>query len=354
MTVLKGSSMRNEDLKLKVAGLEVEPGQKKKGWLTLGSRPDGTPLGIPLVVINGAKPGPRLALIAGVHGDEYDCCEGLRRFLSDVDPAGLTGAIVATPQANPTAFENFSRHNPVDHLDLNRSFPGNPDGFLTDRVADALTTHIMGEADYLLDMHSGGMTLGLIPFVGFDDTPGETGEKSFKLAQSTGIETLYAAVPFKNVLRLIAAEKGVASILVEIGSEGRMREDLAEQARMTLTGVAHRLGMIPAFENRTLPYTDNHTIVRAAKTGEFLHAPTGGFLLHKVALGQTVAAGDVLGEIVDPFGEQLHEIHAPHGGLIGEMRTVPATRIGDWTYAVLPVAGTVPTGSDLQALRSMA
>jgi hypothetical protein len=56
---------------------------------------------------------------------------------------------------------------------------------------------------------------------------------------------------------------------------------------------------------------------------------------------------------VDPFGEQLHEIRAPHGGLIGEMRTVPATRIGDWTHAVLPVAGRVPTGSDLQTLRTL-
>ncbi|MET4622155.1 putative deacylase [Arthrobacter sp. 2762] len=342
-----------ENPNLTVGGLEVEPGEKKKGWLKLGTRPDGTPLGIPLVVINGAKPGPRLALIAGVHGDEYDCCEGLRRFLSDVDPSTLSGAIVATPQANPAAFESFSRHSPVDHLDLNRCFPGNPDGFLTERVADALVTHIMAGADYLLDMHSGGMTLGLMPFVGFDDSPGEIGEKSFKLAQSTGIETLYAAVPFKNVLRLVAAESGVPSILVEIGSEGRMREDLAEQARMTLAGVALRLGMVPESEKWTIPYTENHTIVRAAKTGEFLQAPTGGFLLHRVALGQTVEAGEVLGEIVDPFGEQLHEIRAPHGGLIGEMRTVPATRIGDWTHAVLPVAGRVPTGSDLQTLRTL-
>lgn len=322
--------------------------------MSLGARPDGTPLGIPLVVVNGAHPGPRIALIAGVHGDEYDCCDGLRRFLADVDPAELHGTIVATPQANPTSFENFSRHNPVDHLDLNRCFPGNPDGFLTQRVADSLCRHFVDGADYLLDMHSGGMVLGLVPFVGFDSSPGEIGEKSFRLAQATGIETLYAAIPFSNVLRLIAAERGVASILVEIGSEGRMREELAEYARMTIATVLHDLGMVPARDVWTFNTVAEHTIVRAAATGEFLHAPTGGFLRHSVELGQVVAAGQLLGELVDPFGDRLAEIRAPHAGLVGEMRTIPACRIGDWTYAVLPVVGTVSRGASLESLEQLA
>jgi len=346
--------MTDKNERLTIAGLNVDPGTKEQGWIKLGARPDGTSLGIPVVVINGALPGPRLSLIAGVHGDEYDCCEGLRRFLADIDPKELRGTIVATPQANPSAFECFSRHNPVDHLDLNRSFPGNPDGFLTERVADALVTHLVNDADYLLDLHSGGMALGLIPFVGFDDTPGETGDKSFRLAQSTGIETLYASAPFKNVLRLVAADRGVAAILVEIGSEGRLREELAEQARMTLATVAQKLGMI-SMRNGWKPIaTSHHTIVRAAETGEFLQAPTGGFLLHRVALGQTVETGELLGELIDPFGKRLAEIRSPHSGMIAEMRTIPATRIGDWTHAVLPVMGTIESGADLTAVRAMA
>lgn len=336
---------------VEVAGLTVDPGSAGTGWIRLGERPDGTPFGIPLMVVHGAQPGPRISLIAGVHGDEYDCCEGLRRFLSGLDPASLHGTIVATPQANPAAFEYASRHNPVDHLDLNRQFPGDPDGFLTERIADALCRHLVDGSDYLLDMHSGGMVLGLVPFVGFDSSPGEIGARSLRLAQATGIENLYASVPFRNVLRLVAAERGVASILVEIGSEGRLREEAAEYARRTLATVLHRLDMIPAAGQ--LNAAARHTVTRAAKTGEFLHAPTGGFLRHIAALGQVVSAGEPLGELIDPFGRLLASITAPHPGLIAEMRTIPACRAGDWTYAVLPVLGTISPDASLEALEAL-
>lgn len=333
-----------------VGPMAIERGTRGEGRVNLGSRPDGTPLGIPVIVINGARPGPTLSLIAGVHGDEYDCVEGLRRFLSDLDPASVSGTIVATPQANPTAFEYFSRHNPVDDLDLNRSFPGKPAGYLTDRLAALLSESFFAGADYVVDLHSGGMVLGLTPFVGFDDSRGPVGEGSFRLAQSTGLEVLYASVPFKNVLRLAAAERGVPSILVEIGSEGRMREPLAEKARETLHRIAAGTGIIDPVAS---PSIAEHLIVKAAASGEFLQASTGGFLLHHVELGDTVETGALLGRIVDPFGATLTEIRAPHGGMIAELRTIAATRIGDWTYAVLPVVGRVRHGAELAELHEL-
>ncbi|NUP74934.1 MAG: hypothetical protein HOQ07_09860 [Sinomonas sp.] len=342
--------MTQQDSILTVGSAAARPGERATGWLPLGTRPDGTPLGIPVVVLNGSAPGPRLSLIAGVHGDEYDCVEGLRRFLAGIDPADLSGSIVATTQANPTAFEYASRHNPIDHLDLNRSFPGRDAGFLTERVGAALSSAFIESADYLLDLHSGGMVLGLVPFVGFDDTPGEVGEASLRLAKATGIETLYASVPFKNVLRLAAAERGVPSILVEIGSEGRMKEHLADYAAATLRRVAVGVGVLPGEPATTARFR----VVRAASTGEFLHADNGGFLLHAVELGQIVEEGDLLGRIVDPFGDELEAIHAPHAGFIAELRTIPATRIGDWTYAVLPVVGELTATAELAEMRSFA
>jgi predicted deacylase len=345
--------MADHVLSLNVAGIVAEPGTRTNGWISVGTRPDGSPLGIPTVLINGALPGPRIALIAGVHGDEFDCVEGMRRFLADVDPAELSGSIVATPQANPTAYEFFSRHNPVDHLDLNRNFPGNPHGFLTERVADALCRHFLTGADYCVDMHSGGMVLGLLPYVGFDASPTDVGRRSFELAQAAGIPQLYGAVAFSNVLREAAAKRGVASILVEIGSEGRLRESDVEYARMTLATTLHKMGMLPAKLCWTFNSVDEYTLLTAAKSGELMHAQTGGFLQPHVELGDIVRENQVLGRLVDPFGETIDTVLAPNSGLVAELRTIPVCRVGDWTFAVLPVVTTVRPGAPLEAVQDL-
>jgi len=335
-----------------VLGEVIEPGVRRDMWIPLGHRPDGSPLGIPLVVINGAKPGKQLSLIAGVHGDEFENCEGLRRFVNALDPADVSGVIIATPQANAGAFDGASRHSVVDHLDLNRQFPGDESGFLTQRIGAALVNTFVPFADLLLDMHSGGMVLGLEPFVGFDPTPGAVGEASLELAKSAGIPMLYGSVPFANVLRLAAAQQGVASVLVEIGSEGRLREELVDMSVETLTRVAAHYGIV----DTATPFApmEQFTLLVAHESGEFLHAATGGFLTHRVALGDEVTRGQILGAVTDPFGTVLDEIVAPHDGVIAELRTVPVLHTGDWTYAVIPSRGTfagTATLEDLEIVR---
>lgn len=344
--------MSSED-EVEIAGITVSRGGRGEGWLSLGRRPDGSSLGIPTIVIHGAQLGPRIALIAGVHGDEFDCVEGMRRFLSDVDPAELKGTIVATPQANPTAYEQFSRHNPVDHLDLNRNFPGDPNGFLTERIADALCRNFVDGSDYLIDLHSGGMVLGLAPYVGFDSSLDELGRRSFRLAQATGMETLYGSVAFSNVLRLAARKRGVASILIEIGCEGRLREESAQQARMTLATALRGLQMVSDQPSWRFNAVGEHTLVEAGKGGELMHAPTGGFLNTRVELGEIVSEGQVLGELVDPFGRLVEKIYAPQDGLVAEMRTIPVCRVGDWTFAVLPIVGSVKPGAELDDIQGV-
>lgn len=337
-----------ELLKTDEVDLGAAGGSRADSWISLGHRPDGTPLGIPVSVVTGARPGPRLALIAGIHGDEFENCESIRRFLRRLDPSRLRGTIIATPQANPSAFEVQSRHSGTDHLDLNRCFPGNEGGFVTQQVAAALTRRFIDGADYLLDMHSGGMVLDLAPFVGFDATPGEIGEKSFALAKSTGLEVLYGSVPFPNVLRLEAARRGVPAILVEIGSQGRLVEELVELSCTVLANVVRSLGMVD--DDPAPRAAIRHRIVQAPATGEFMHAKTGGFLTHRVTLGQIVEAGDVLGVVSDPFGNELDRIVAPNGGFVAEMRCIPVLHTGDWTYAVLPVVGTATSETTLEEI----
>ena len=296
------------------------------------------------MVVSGAGSGPRLGIIAGIHGDEYEGPEGLRRFLSRVDPATLSGTIIAALQANPLAHEMHSRAGAVDYLDLNRAFPGNPDGFLTERIADLLVREIVEKSDFLIDLHSGGLAYDLVPYVGFNSTPGQVGEASFALARSFGIEFLYGSTPFPNVLRLEAAKRDIPAILVEVGGDGRLRMDLIPLVQRGLESAATHLGLL-AGSSPSLPALNR--VLKAPPGGEFVQSPTGGFLVSEVRLGDEVVQGQLLARLVDVFGSELARVEALVSGMVISYRTLPVTRTGDWTYAVIPVVAHVDAGTRL-------
>jgi uncharacterized protein len=330
-----------------VGGIRVVPGERHQLRLPLGHRPDGSPLGIPVVVVNGAQPGPRLGIIAGIQGDEYEGPEGLRRFLSGIDSATLCGTIIAVLQANPPAHEVHARTGAVDYLDLNRAFPGNPDGFLTERIADLLVREIVAGSDFLIDLHGGGLAYDLVPYVGFNSTPGPVGEASFALARSFGIDLLYGSTPFPNVLRLEAAKREIPAILVEVGGDGRLRMDLVPLVHRGLENVATYLGLLGG-PPPSLPAMNR--VLKAPPGGEFAQAPTGGFLVSEVQVGDEVVEGQLLGRLVDVFGSELARIKARDSGIVISYRTLPVTRTGDWTYAVIPVVASADAGTRLADL----
>jgi predicted deacylase len=334
---------------IEVGGVRVSPGERQQLRLPLGHRPDGTMLGIPVVVINGARPGTQLGIIAGIHGDEYEGPEGLRRFLSGINPATLCGTIIAVLQANPLAHEVHARAGAVDYLDLNRAFPGNPDGFLTERIADLLVREVVDKSDFLIDLHSGGLAYDLVPYVGFNSTSGQVGEASFALARSFGIELLYGSTPFPNVLRLEAAKRDIPAILVEVGGDGRLQSDLIPVVQGGLENAVRHLGLLEGAP-RNLPAINR--VLKAPPGGEFVQASTGGFLVSEVRVGDEVRAGQLLARLVDVFGSELARVEAQVAGIVISYRTLPVTRTGDWTYAVIPVVAEVNAGTQLAEIEA--
>ncbi|MEU3938128.1 M14 family metallopeptidase, partial [Streptomyces sp. NPDC029044] len=107
-----------------IGPLTVAPGERAHGLIPVGTSSYGVELGIPLIVVNGVQDGPVLCVDAGVHGDEYDGQEAIRRVLAEIDPATLRGTIVGIPCLNTPAFEAAARASGIDHLNLNRIFPG--------------------------------------------------------------------------------------------------------------------------------------------------------------------------------------------------------------------------------------
>lgn len=333
-------------MSFKLGGSILEPGELRRYMAPLGTRSDGSPLGVPIIGVMGMRPGPVLGIIAGIHGDEYEGPEAVRLLCDEIDPAQLSGGIICTPEANVTAYEAFDRTSWIDHMDLNRSFPGRRDGFLTQRVAATLVSDIIEQADFMMDLHSAGLTLDLVPYIGFNSTPGPTGEASFEMAKAFGLPVLYGSTPFPNVTRLEAAQRNIPAILVEVGGEGRCQPDKVALMKRGLENVLRHLGML---DGDAVGLPKSYLVVQAPPEGEFTNAPTGGFLRSRVRVGQRVRAGELLGTIVNVYGDELARIEARLDGLLLSCRTIPVIRTGEWDFSVVKVIAEVNRTTPMSA-----
>ncbi|GAA0315389.1 succinylglutamate desuccinylase [Oceanobacillus oncorhynchi subsp. incaldanensis] len=321
-------------MKIKLDNRYLNTGEEKQFLHPIGKRHDGTNIGLPLVGIMGEKPGPVLGITAGVHGDEYEGPEALRLIIDEIDPKELRGGIICTPHANMSALEIHHRSGWIDRLDMNRSFPGKNNGYITERAADIVVKEIIEQSDYFLDLHSAGLSYDLEAYVGFNDTEGKLGEESYELAKAFGVPLLYSSTPFPNVMRLEAHKRNIPAILVESGGEGRCKTDRLSIMKTGISNVMKYLGMIDG-ELQELP--NKYTVIKAPSYGEFLHSPASGYLRGKVGIGEKVKKGDLLGEIVDVFGNKIISITSPLDGIILIVRTIPSIRLGDWAFSIVEI-----------------
>ena len=148
-----------------VGPVTANRGESASGTLEIPERDDpGTE--IPVTVVHGSEPGPVLALIAGTHGYEYAPIVALQRVRAAIDASAIRGTVILVHVANPASF--FGRtiyYNPVDGMNLNRAFPGDPEGSHSQRVAHALTTQVIEQADFLVDLHAGDGNEALRPYI---------------------------------------------------------------------------------------------------------------------------------------------------------------------------------------------
>ena len=116
----------------------------------------GYSLSVPVLVISGGRPGPRVGISAMIHGDEIEGLLIVRELWRTIDPSELSGSLWMMPVANPLAMEAISRNTPIDMLDMNRQFPGAPDGWLSEQQAHAIANEFISKIDCLIDIHAGG------------------------------------------------------------------------------------------------------------------------------------------------------------------------------------------------------
>lgn len=258
----------------------------------------------PVLVVNGANPGPTLCLVAAVHGDELNGIEMIRRVIFDIDPAKLTGTIIGVPVANIMGFRRNSRYLP-DRRDWNRYFPGNTHGSSASRLAHSFFSKIILQCDALVDLHTGSFHRTNLPQLRADLAD----ERVARLAQSFGVIAVLNSRGNPNSLRAAAVRAGIPAVTLEAGEPMAMQSEVVEEgvtAIMTLLGKTGMYGKKKRW-NRIAPVYYRSTWVRANQSG---------ILFSKATLGQRVKEGDVLGTVTDPVTNARTTIKSPYQGRI--------------------------------------
>ena len=310
-----------------VEGVVAAPGERATGVVEvdLGL----VTVGVPVVVVNGARPGPRVGITAGIHGAEYVSIAALRRVVLGVDPADVTGSIAASIVSNPAAFAARSIYvDPLDGRNLNRAFPGDPAGGPTDRLAEWLYTWIIGPSDRFIDMHCGDMNEALVPFVGME----EIGDAAIdtvtrRMAEAYGLDHIVLG-PSPGTTTTTAARAGIAAILAEVGGQGRWPEEDVALHAAGLRRALHAAGVLP--EPGAGPRGES--VVHAEDV--WLRSDATGFWHPAVGAGERVEAGQRVGEVQDAFGSVLRTVDAPVDGVVLFLVTSLAMNAGDPLLAI--------------------
>jgi predicted deacylase len=148
---------QGQDSSFSVGTATAAAGQKSTGYLEVPAGVDAA-TNIPVVVINGEKRGPVLALVSGAHGTEYTSIIAIEKLIKLLEPSQIAGTVILVPLVNIQSFEQKVPHvNPVDNRSMNRFYPGKVDGTQTERASFVITKQIVDRCDYLIDYHGGDL-----------------------------------------------------------------------------------------------------------------------------------------------------------------------------------------------------
>ncbi|HXX38070.1 MAG TPA: succinylglutamate desuccinylase/aspartoacylase family protein [bacterium] len=310
---------------LTVGTATASPGETARGVIVAGRDFDG-PIEIPVVVVRGAADGPVLWVDGATHGDEPEGSIACWSLAKGIEAKRLAGTLVLVPIVNVAAAKNGSRGDPLDHVnyDLNRLYPGKPNGRGTERLAWAYHQEFASKADVVISLHSGGSMGYLSRVIYYNNIPA-----SLELAKAFGpgwdliVEPAYSADrrPATGTIEAVCEAKGKPALVVELGGLSESLPDkLLRNSRCLADGCLNIMRYLKMLSG---------TVERNGrwKLGRewIVQASTGGFWLPDATctVRSPVRGGTVLARIVDVYGETLEEIKAPCDGETIGLRTNP-------------------------------
>ncbi len=303
---------------VEIGGVSVPQGTRGTVELAAGRVPTGATIAMPVEVVHGARPGPRVWLSGAVHGDEVVGVEIIRQVMERLDPDTLSGSVVAVPVVNVFGFVAESRYLP-DRRDLNRSFPGSKGGSLASRLARLFMDEIAQPSDVGIDFHAGSDDRTNLAHIRADLTEVETR----RLALSFGAPVVLDAKPIQGSLRAAARKEGKRVLVFEGGEPRRFSRRAVETGVPGTLRVLGALGMIDDFPVAPL------TPPLESKRTKWVRAPRGGILRLEVQLGQRVGRGDRLGIITDPAVREGKVVRASMSGIVLGHTVSPVVHLDD-------------------------
>jgi hypothetical protein len=302
---------------LVIGETRIRPGESRSIRLQVSESYAGELVFLPVHVVRARRPGPTLFLTAAIHGDEVNGTGIIHQLLWSEGLELKCGTLIAVPVVNVFGFEHHNRYMP-DRRDLNRSFPGSPDGSLASRFAHVIMREIVAHCDCGIDLHSASIRRTNYPNVRADlNLPAVR-----KIAESFGCELIVDGKGPAGAFRRSACEKGCPTIVLEAGEVAKIEPGVMEIGLRGVKNVLIDLGMLEGEIERP-PY---QTKVRKTV---WVRAQLGGLLRFHVAPGDLVERGQPLASNDSIFGEARSIVIAPVEGIVLGMSTHPAVHPGE-------------------------
>ncbi len=296
--------VKEENKTITIGGDTIAPGQNKWVHINIDRLPTGTLIDIPIYVFNAKEPGPVILIQAGLHGDEINGIEIVRRMIHEKYFKIKKGAIIAVPILNVFGFIHFSRDLP-DGKDVNRSFPGSKTGSLASRIAYHYTRAIFPQIDFCIDLHTGGARRHNYPQVRY--TPDDN--DSAQLATIFDAPFSFQAALINKSFRKAAFKQGISTIVYEAGESMRFDDFSIQKGVQGIGNILEHFGMSgPMFmEGSKTIYLNKR---------RWLRSPTAGMFIPKILNGSNVEKGQVIGVITDAFAHHYRELKSPLAGYV--------------------------------------
>ncbi len=302
-------------------------GQKATGVIQVPAGSDAA-TSIPVIVVNGAKPGPTLALVAGAHGTEYASIIALEKLAQTGDATNLSGVVIILPLLNLASFAQKVPHlNPIDGKNMNRFYPGKADGTQTERISWAISKQVIEKCDYLIDYHGGDIDENLHRYAYWADTGKAQLDGTMRdMVLAFGLDHIIiqkpAPHPVAVTITRFAQDIGKPAIAVEAGHAGTVETDDVDVLVRGTVSVMRHLKMLPG---KSSPI--EHPLwfgPYAALTSEH-----EGIFYPLTGPDAYVKQGMVIGYVTDYFGNKIWEAKSPISGVILYICSVPSMKKGD-------------------------
>ena len=308
---------------VEIRGNKIGLGESKLIKIPIDRLPTGTLIEIPVYIFNGEKAGPTVLLQGGLHGDEVNSIELIRRMLIDKNYKIYRGCVIVVPLLNVFGFLNLSRD--MHGKDVNRSFPGSKKGSLASRMAYYLMKELVANVDFGIDFHTGGEQRCNYPQIRF--TPED--ENAVKLAKLFNAPYSFGSKLIPKSFRNQCFKNNIPIIVFEGGESLRLNELAIEKG---VNGTLNILKFFKMISDKVLLNKTKPSVVLTHR--QWIRAKIAGLFSLAVKNGEKVTKNQVLGHIMDTYGETNFEVKAPYDGYIIAVNNFPIINMGDALFHI--------------------